>query len=182
MLLRSPPPSKASLPGFMDLNRVYIGLGGNIGDTYAIIASALAQTQALEGVHELRSSSLYRTAPVSPWPQRYFVNGAATFLTSLSPYQLLAELKKVELSLGKVPKPKDAPRTIDLDILFFGDIFLDTAELQLPHPRWHERLFVLEPLAELTELVPVPAHDGLKWVNVHAAIAACRAQAQHSWT
>src|SRR5690606_9206171 len=99
----------------------------------------------------LECSKFYITAAVSDIPQKDFLNAVCRFLTSLGPIEIFKELEKIEILLGKIPKDKNAPRIIDLDLLFYGNkVFYDPIlNLTIPHPRWKERSFVLEPLAEL---------------------------------
>lgn len=163
------------------LNEVYLGLGGNIGDSVALLNSALTQIQALPGAYHLQCSSFYSTKPVSDLPQRKYVNAVCCFETELSPWQLLAALQKIESGLGKRAKPKNAPRPIDLDILLFGKQFCDSAELQIPHPAWQARLFVLIPLAELREWITYPSSPSvLQRVRVHSLIEAFSKAEQES--
>ncbi|MCE5317434.1 MAG: 2-amino-4-hydroxy-6-hydroxymethyldihydropteridine diphosphokinase [Parachlamydia sp.] len=141
---------------------VYVGLGSNLGDPGALVAEALGLLEALPILSEFEASPFYLTSPVSDLPQPHFINAVCRFKTTLSPLKLFAELQKIERHLGQTPKPKNAPRLIDLDILFFGKERLLTSELEIPHPRWKERLFVLRPLADLTSYVPgtdVPIQD-----------------------
>lgn len=131
---------------------VYIGLGSNLGDPAGMVAEALRMLEAITS--DFTASPFYLTSPVSDLPQPDFVNAVCRFKTALSPVELFAELQKIERHLGQSPKPKNAPRLIDLDILFFGQERLLTSVLEIPHPRWKERLFVLRPLADLTSFVP----------------------------
>lgn len=161
-----PAPLCACILGIF-MEEVYLGLGGNIGDTHAIFDQALQLIQNTPGIYCLKTSSYYLTSPVSPIPQSDYINAVAHFKTSLSPKELFIRLKKIESFLGKIPKIKDAPRIIDLDILFFGCKYLRTQELSIPHPRWMERLFVLVPLSELTEVITVA--DG-RSIHLHSFI------------
>lgn len=140
------------------LIQVYVALGGNIGDTQSILTQALQQISALPNVQHLECSRFYRTPPVSPIPQASYINAVCRFQTSLSAKELLHALQRIETALGKVPKAKEAPRCIDLDILFFGAELHRDAELVIPHPRWRERLFVLLPLLDLTTTIEL--NDG----------------------
>jgi 2-amino-4-hydroxy-6-hydroxymethyldihydropteridine diphosphokinase len=140
-------------------DRVYLGLGSNLGDRLALIKTALEKIQALPLTHRFQTSKIYETAPVSPIPQGPFLNAACTFLTTLSPFELLDYLQKIEKELGKTPKPKEAPRPIDIDILLFGQKQIDTPTLQIPHPAWQERPFVLIPLLDLTEEILLPSGE-----------------------
>jgi len=140
----------------MDLPEVYVGLGGNIGDSYFILRKALEKMVQLPGIQDLEVSRFYRTTPVSTIPQDLYVNAVCRFKTNLSIRQLFQNLQDIEKNLGKTIKLKEAPRVIDLDILFFGVEVCNDEDLQIPHPRWHERLFVLIPLADLTKTLLIP--------------------------
>jgi 2-amino-4-hydroxy-6-hydroxymethyldihydropteridine diphosphokinase len=135
----------------MELTEVYVGLGGNIGNTYRIMKETLNIIKNHPMIFNLKPSRLYKTSPVSPLPQEDYLNAVCRFQTTLGPHQLLNVLQEIENKLGKRPKPKEAPRIIDCDILFFGHLSLSTPELKIPHPLWRERLFVLAPLSELVE-------------------------------
>lgn len=132
-------------------DQVFLGLGSNLGDRLALLQAALKQIEALPNTSHFQASKIYETSPVSPIPQGPFLNAACSFLTDLSPFELLSHLQQIETALGKTPKPKTAPRLIDIDILLFGQMKIDTPTLQIPHPHWQERLFVLRPLLDLTE-------------------------------
>ena len=141
----------------MHLTDVYLGLGGNIGDTPAILNESLQSIRSLFGVFDLRVSHFYLTTPVSSIPQNDYINAACHFKTSLKAEELLKSLKQIECSLGRVPSAfKDAPRVIDLDILLFGLESHRNNNLKIPHPRWKERLFVLVPLADLVHRLMIP--------------------------
>ena len=132
---------------------VVLGLGSNLGDREAAIAGALDGLRA-RGFHQSLSSSLYLTEPVGGPPQGPFLNAVAAGDTPLAPEELLAACLAVEHELGRVRAEPNGPRTIDIDILFFGPLVRDGPAPIVPHPRLHERRFVLEPLAEiLPELV-----------------------------
>ena len=94
--------------------------------------------------------------PVSALPQADYINAVCCFKTCLPPLSLLYELQKIEKKLGKQPKSKQEPRVIDCDILFYGDEEVSLPELEIPHPRWRERLFVLQPLADLVDRLLIP--------------------------
>lgn len=137
------------------ISKVYLSLGGNIGDSSSTISHALELLKAVPEVTHLRASRFYSTSPIlpasEPFPQEYYTNAACELETSLSPHELLKALQSIETELGKIPKAKNAPRIIDIDILFFGDQIFSTPDLELPHPRWKERLFVLTPLSDLVQ-------------------------------
>jgi 2-amino-4-hydroxy-6-hydroxymethyldihydropteridine diphosphokinase len=126
----------------------WVGLGANLGDRTAALRTALAALAALPGTRLLRVSSLYRSAPVDAGGPDY-LNAVAEIATQLPPHDLLAALQAIEHAAGRERPYRNAPRTLDLDILLYGDLRLDSATLMLPHPRMHERAFVLLPLAEL---------------------------------
>lgn len=151
------------------MNKVFVGLGGNIGDSVSILKQAVIAIAALNQVYDVEVSGFYQTSPVSQVPQGDYVNAVCTFATTLSALSLLAELQVIERRLGKMPKAKDQPRLIDLDILLFGTEVCDTDILQLPHPRWQERLFVLMPLRDLVSKVQV----GEKIVDLDELIKNC---------
>lgn len=147
----------------MTMKKVYVGMGGNMGPVLSALKDALDQIKGLP-IHNLRVSSFYQTSPLSNIHQPFFVNAVCCFETALELKPLLKELQNIETSLGKIPKPKEAPRPIDLDILFYGTLFFQDEEVQVPHPRWRERLFVLIPLAELEEKLSIPSPTGLQLV------------------
>ena len=126
----------------------WIGLGANLGERQATLRQALAGIGALPGTRVLRVSSLYRSAPVDAGGPDY-LNAVAEITTSLAPQALLQALQTLEHAAGRERPYRNAPRTLDLDILIYGDLQLATDTLTLPHPRLRERAFVLLPLAEL---------------------------------
>jgi 2-amino-4-hydroxy-6-hydroxymethyldihydropteridine diphosphokinase len=125
-----------------------VALGANLGDAVATLQQALRDVAALPETQLLKASSLYRSAPYEAQGPD-FINAVALVHTQLSPLALLHALQALELQCGRERPFKNAPRTLDLDIIFYGDVSLYTPELTLPHPRWHERAFVLQPLAEV---------------------------------
>lgn len=127
---------------------VYLSLGSNLGDRERHLNEALALL-AEPGVTILRLSSIYETEPLEVRNQPRFLNMVAEVSSDLFPKQLLARIRKIELQLGRQRLRPKGPRTIDIDILLFGESVIETAELVVPHPRLGERRFVLEPLAEL---------------------------------
>lgn len=128
-------------------NKVFIALGSNKGDLRANILSAVAHLAQTGNV--LNISPLIETAPEGYADQDDFLNGALVLETALAPHELLKNLKKIEAQLGRKPTFKNGPREIDLDIIFYNDLILQTDSLTIPHPRAHERVFVLEPLCAL---------------------------------
>jgi 2-amino-4-hydroxy-6-hydroxymethyldihydropteridine diphosphokinase len=125
-----------------------VAFGANLGDAVATLQQALSDVAGLPETQLLKVSSLYRSAPYEAQGPD-FINAVALVHTQLSPLALLHALQALELQCGRERPFKNAPRTLDLDIIFYGDVSLYTPELTLPHPRWHERAFVLQPLAEV---------------------------------
>jgi 2-amino-4-hydroxy-6-hydroxymethyldihydropteridine diphosphokinase len=131
--------------------RAYVGLGSNLGDREAILRGALERLAATPGVEVVAVSAFRETDPVGPvTDQPRFLNGAAALETSLSPRRLLDVLLEIEAQAGRTRTGRSGgPRTLDLDLLLYGDEHVDEPGLQVPHPRLHEREFVLEPLREV---------------------------------
>jgi 2-amino-4-hydroxy-6-hydroxymethyldihydropteridine diphosphokinase len=129
--------------------RAYIGLGSNLGDRERTIEDAVALLRADPGLDVVSVSSLRETEPWGPVEQPRFLNGAAEVETSLPPREVLGVLLDIERRLGRVREERFGPRTIDLDLLLYGDAVVDEPGLIVPHPRLHERAFALEPLQEL---------------------------------
>lgn len=136
--------------------KVFVGLGANLGDPQAALAEALHEIAALPGTTLLRASSVYRTAPVDAQGPDFY-NAVAEMHTTLAPLALLQALQGVELAHGRQRPYRNAPRTLDLDLLFYGDQVIDTPGLSVPHPRLHLRAFVLAPLLELAPGIVHPA-------------------------
>lgn len=130
-----------------------VALGGNIGDPMQTLEAALDRIKKLGT--GLKVSKFYKTKPISSIKQPKFINAVCLFRTELTPNLLMLELESIEKDLGKTKKPKDAPRPIDLDLLFYGNTRSQEGGLSIPHPRWKERLFVLVPLFDLIEEVEV---------------------------
>jgi 2-amino-4-hydroxy-6-hydroxymethyldihydropteridine diphosphokinase len=128
--------------------RAYVGLGSNLGDRAAYLLLGLSALSRLSKTHLLRLSPVYETEPVGP-PQPPYLNMVAELETELSPKGLLAEMLRVEKALGRERRERWGPRTLDLDLLLYGDLVLEEAGLSVPHPRLHERAFVLVPLLDL---------------------------------
>jgi len=138
--------------------RAFIALGSNLGDRAATIRAAVAELGDADGVEVVAVSSLEETDPVGYLDQPRFLNGAAELRTELAPRQLLELLLSVEARFGRDRSagPRQGPRTLDLDLLLYGSERLAEPGLEVPHPRLHERLFVLRPLAELDPSLEVP--------------------------
>ena len=127
----------------------YVALGSNLGDRRAHLDAALAALDALPGTRLDAVSAIYETAPVGPPGQQDYLNAVARLATRLVPLSLLDALLSVEQSRGRIRAERWGPRTLDLDLLIHGDAVLAEPRLTLPHPRVHERAFVLVPLADL---------------------------------
>ena len=135
------------------MTRAYVGVGANLGDREATIRAAIDALPGIVGVSELRE-----TDPVGVVDQPAFLNGAVALETELGPRELLDALLAVERDLGRERRERWGPRTIDLDLLLYGDEAIDEPGLTVPHPRLHDRRFALEPLLDLDPEVAVPGH------------------------
>jgi 2-amino-4-hydroxy-6-hydroxymethyldihydropteridine diphosphokinase len=136
----------------------WIGIGANLGDARAHVTDALARLARLPETTLLRASSLYRTAPIDSSGDDY-INAVACLNTTLEAHALLAALLGIEQEHGRERPYRNAPRTLDLDLLLYGDqVIADAPTLIVPHPRMTERAFVLAPLAELAPELHIPGH------------------------
>ncbi len=147
------PASPASHPSWQS---AYIGLGSNLADPVAQVQRALAEIGDIPDLRVERCSSLYETAPVGITTQPSFVNAAVLVQTRLSPRALLAHLLDIEARHARVRAERNGPRTLDLDILLFGEQLIDEPGLVVPHPRLHERAFALLPLLEIDPAIVIP--------------------------
>jgi len=139
--------------------RAYVGLGANLGDREQMLRRAVERLGEVAGVDVTAVSQLRETDPVGVVDQPRFLNGAAALDTTLAPRALLDALLALERGLGRVRDGRRwGPRTVDLDLLVYGDLSIDEPGLTVPHPRLHERRFVLEPLAELDPELEIPGH------------------------
>jgi 2-amino-4-hydroxy-6-hydroxymethyldihydropteridine diphosphokinase len=137
------------------LKAVYLALGSNIGDRESNLRAAILSFPAA-GITVRRESPIYETEPVGFVDQRWFLNMVVEAETALFPMQLLTRIGKIERELGRVRTVPNGPRTIDIDILLYGSAVVRTARLEIPHPRMHERRFVLAPLADLAATLRHP--------------------------
>jgi len=135
--------------------RAYVGLGANLGDALAALRAAVRALGELPMTRRVAVSSLYRSAPIDSSGPDY-LNAVVALDTELSPHDLLAALQAIELDHGRERPYRNAPRTLDLDLLLHGDAAVDTPTLTLPHPRLHQRAFVLAPLAEIAPALVLP--------------------------
>jgi 2-amino-4-hydroxy-6-hydroxymethyldihydropteridine diphosphokinase len=150
--------------------RAYVGLGSNLGDRRAAIEQAVELLDAHPDVSLAAVSALRETEPWGPVEQGPFLNAAAAVDTTLAPAAFLDVLLGIEQTLGRVRGERWGPRIVDLDLLLYGDLVLEEPSLVVPHPRLHERRFVLEPLAELAPEANVPGRGAVRDV-LHALAA-----------
>ena len=134
----------------------FVGLGANLGEPEAQVRRALAALAELPGTRLLAASSLYRSAPVGVVAQLDFINAVAAVETALTARALLDALLAEEKRFGRTREFPNAPRTLDLDLLLYGYRVIDEPGLVVPHPRMHERAFVLAPLAEIAPDIAIP--------------------------
>jgi 2-amino-4-hydroxy-6-hydroxymethyldihydropteridine diphosphokinase len=146
----------------------FVGLGSNVGDRAAEIESAIDEIAALPSTTLVARSSLYRSAPLAASGGEY-LNAVVRLRTLLAPLALLHALQAIEQAHGRERPFANAPRTLDLDLLLHGDAVLDSAALTLPHPRLHERAFVLVPLAEIAPGVAIPRRGALSALCANVA-------------
>jgi len=149
----------------------YVGIGSNLGDPRRQIESALEELGRIPGTRLACCSSLYRSAPVGHAEQPDFLNAVARLETTVAAEPLLDELQGIERRHGRERGFANAPRTLDLDLLLYDGRVHDSPRLTLPHPRMHERAFVLAPLAEIAPDAEVPGHG-----RAADLLAACRDQ------
>lgn len=127
----------------------YLGLGSNLDQPRRQVLKAITELQQWPGITVTKHSALYQTQPVGPQDQPDFINAAVEIDTDLSPQALLVACQALEQQHGRVRQRHWGERTLDIDILLYGDVQLDTPALTIPHPRMHEREFVLRPLADI---------------------------------
>jgi 2-amino-4-hydroxy-6-hydroxymethyldihydropteridine diphosphokinase len=144
--------------------RAYVGLGSNLGDREGTLRAALGRLRHPPETKVVRVSTLRNTEPVGNLDQPRFLNGAAELETGLSARRLLGALLELERAFGRdrASVPAQGPRTLDLDLLLYGQEQIDEPGLEIPHPRLHERRFVLEPLAELDPSLEVPGKGSVQ--------------------
>ena len=145
------------------MTRAYVGLGANLGDRERTLREAVSALAAEDGIEVVAVSALRETEPVGVGEQPLYLNGAAELETTLAARELLGRLLALEQRFGRVRVlGEHGPRTLDLDLLLYGDDMIEEAGLTVPHPRLHERRFVLEPLAELAPGLVVPGRGDVE--------------------
>ena len=140
----------------------FVGLGANLGEPRRQLKQACLELDGIAQTRLVKASSLYRSAPLGYAEQPEFVNAVAQLETGLPAERLLAELQAIEARHGRQRSFADAPRTLDLDLLLHGDAVINTPGLTLPHPRMHERAFVLRPLLEIAPEVIIPGRGAAR--------------------
>lgn len=149
--------------------RAFLGLGSNLGDRLDHLQAGVSSLAGEQGVEVVAVSSVYRTEPVGGPEQPEFLNAVAVISTTLSPRELLALAQRIEGERGRRRKERWGPRTLDIDILLYGDITMHEADLEIPHPRLAERRFYLEPLLEVDPGAALP--DGTPLVDLLERLA-----------
>ncbi|WP_028884056.1 2-amino-4-hydroxy-6-hydroxymethyldihydropteridine diphosphokinase [Taylorella asinigenitalis] len=145
------------------MHKVFIGLGANLGDELSYINKAISKLVECDDIELLATSSVYKTSPVESDGEDY-LNAVIQINTSLDPFELLSIMQKIELDLGRQRPYKNAPRTIDLDILLFDDMQIKGDRLTIPHPRITQRAFVLVPLRELNPDLEIGGQSLETWI------------------
>lgn len=141
------------------MKKAYLGLGSNLGDRLANIKKSLALLLNTPDIDLIACSPIYETAPVGGPEQDYFLNACISINTGLSPTVLLEKMLAIEKSLKRIRRERWGPRTVDLDLLLYESITMNTPLLELPHPRLAERDFVLVPLADIAPLLHIPGKE-----------------------
>ncbi len=149
----------------------YVGLGANLGDPRQQLETAVEELKRLSSSDSFLVSGIYRSAPVGHLNQPDFLNAVARLDTEFPPEALLDHLQEIENRHGRERPFAGAPRTLDLDLLLYGNAVINTPRLSVPHPRMHERAFVLKPLAEIAPQAEIPGRG-----KVGTLLAACRNQ------
>lgn len=155
--------------------KVYLSLGGNLDNPLMRIKQAITLL-GQQDVFQLEISHFYSTEPLHFESPHCFVNAVCSFWTRLEVNEVFLITQEIEKQLGKVKKPKNADRLIDIDILFYGSHQVNTADLEIPHPRWKERLFVLVPLADLTKDISVFVDEKIQHYQIEDLIEALKGQ------
>jgi 2-amino-4-hydroxy-6-hydroxymethyldihydropteridine diphosphokinase len=143
--------------------RAYLGIGSNLGDRLSELQRAVDGLAATDGVDVIAVSAVYETDPVGP-EQPDYLNAVVAIDTTLDAHELLVAGQRIEADAHRVRGERWGPRTLDVDVLFYGDAVIDEPDLVVPHPRWHERDFVLAPLADLG----YPGVERREWSGVRS--------------
>lgn len=149
----------------------FVGFGSNLGDSLGELKTACSELATLSETTLNGCSAVYRSAPIGVAPQPDFLNACCRLTTALGARSLLAELMRIEQLRGRTRSEKGAPRVLDLDLLLYDDLICDEPGLTLPHPRLHERAFVLYPLADLDATIIIPGRG-----SVRALLKRCAGQ------
>jgi 2-amino-4-hydroxy-6-hydroxymethyldihydropteridine diphosphokinase len=144
------------------MNNIFIALGSNLKNPKKQIKNGILSIKKINGVKILKKSHLYETPPVGILDQPNFVNAVIKISSNLNPQELLDKLLNIENIAGRIRDKKNGPRILDLDILLFNDFILDKDSLTIPHPRMHERLFVLIPLKDIDKNIVIPNQGAIK--------------------
>ena len=144
------------------MNFVYIALGSNLKNPRKQVLNGILSIKKLDGVKILKESYLYQTPPVGILNQPDFINAVIKVSSDHEPQKLLKEILNIENDAGRVRDQKNGPRILDLDILLFDDLIINEENLTIPHPRMHERLFVLLPLKDIDENIMIPNQGKIK--------------------
>jgi 2-amino-4-hydroxy-6-hydroxymethyldihydropteridine diphosphokinase len=146
------------------MNIIFIALGSNLDNPRKQVKNGILSIGKLNGVNVLNKSFLYETSPVGILDQPNFVNAVIKIETNFSPHKLLDKLLYIENIAGRVRVCKNGPRILDLDILLFNNLIVNEDNLIIPHPRMHERLFVLMPLNDVDKTIVLPNHGPIKHI------------------
>jgi len=159
------------------MHSIFIGLGSNLDNPQQKIKDAINLISEIDDVKITATSSLYETPPVGFLNQPNFINAVIKISSSINYNELLSKLFDIEHIFGRIRKEKNGPRTLDLDILLFDDLIVENESLSIPHPRMHERLFVLIPLLEISPIIKIPKYGsvsnlllGLKKQNIKKVV------------
>lgn len=155
-------PSTYKRSNSLKLETAFIALGANLAQPELQVEAGIRELAELPHTRLVRGSSLYRSAPVGYQDQPDFINAVAQIETGLNPHDLLKALLAIELRRGRVRDFPNAPRTLDLDIALYGSLTLHEPGLTIPHPRMHERAFVILPLSEIAPDTVVPGHGSVR--------------------
>jgi len=146
------------------MNNIFIALGSNLKIPKEQVENGILSIKKINGVEVLSESNLYETPPVGVLDQPNFVNAVIKVHSDLNAFDLLDKLLEIETNAGRIRTDKNGPRTLDLDILLVDDLILNEKKLTIPHPRMHERLFVLMPLKDIDENILIPNHGPIKHI------------------